>query len=176
MTFWTAGAAWYSLFYYDYYLHTLDENFLRNRALPFMVEAATFYEDFLFLDSVSHNLVFCPSYSPENHPSNSKSQTCINATMDIAAAKALFRDLIAASEHLGVNSDKLPLWKAMLQQMPAYQLNDDGELKEWMWKDLADNHSHRHASHLLGLFYRHDPEIMNSDSLREGVRRVIKKG
>lgn len=120
--------------------------------------------------------MFCPSYSPENHPSNSKSQACINATMDIAAAKALFRDLIAASEHLGVNSDKLPLWKAMLQQMPAYQLNDDGELKEWMWKDLADNHSHRHASHLLGLFYRHDPEIMNSDSLREGVRRVIKKG
>jgi len=175
MTFWTAGAAWYSLFYYDYYLHTLDENFLRDRALPFMTEAAAFYEDFLYTDSVSGKLVFCPSYSPENHPANSKSQACINATMDIAAAKALFRDIIAASEHLGVNGDKLPLWKTMLAQMPAYELNADGELREWTWKGLADNHKHRHASHLLGLYYRHDPEIMGSDSLREGVRRAIEK-
>lgn len=175
MTFWTAGAAWFSMFYYDYYLHTLDEDFLRDRALPFMTEAAAFYEVFLYADSTSGQLIFCPSYSPENHPANSKSQACVNATMDIAAAKALFRDIIAASEHLGVNGDKLPLWRAMLSKMPAYGLNADGELREWTWKDLADNHQHRHASHLLGLFYRHDPEIMGNDSLREGVRRAIEK-
>ncbi len=27
MTFWTVGAAWYSLFYYDYYLYTQDKDF-----------------------------------------------------------------------------------------------------------------------------------------------------
>lgn len=27
MTFWLAGAAWYSLFYYDYYMYTLDKDF-----------------------------------------------------------------------------------------------------------------------------------------------------
>ena len=47
MTFWLAGAAWYSLFYYDYYMYTLDKDFLRERALPFMEQAALFYEDFL---------------------------------------------------------------------------------------------------------------------------------
>jgi len=175
MTFWTAGAAWYSLFYYDYYLYTLDEDFLLKRALPFMTEAAAFYEDFLYQGEEGGRLIFCPSYSPENHPSNSKSQACVNATMDIAAAKALLRDVIAASEHTKTNQDRLPKWRRMLSLMPDYELNADGELREWTWKDLADNHSHRHASHLLGLYYRHDPEIMGSDSLREGVRRAIKK-
>jgi len=174
MTFWTAGAAWYSMFYYDYYLHTLDETFLRERALPFMMEAAAFYEDFLYRGA-DGRLVFCPSYSPENHPANSKSQACVNATMDIAAAKALLRDVIAANNHLGTNKDKIALWQRMLEQMPEYELNADGELREWTWKDLADSHEHRHASHLLGLFYRHDPDIMNNKVLVNGVRRAIER-
>lgn len=172
MTFWTAGAAWYSLFYYDYYLYTLDERFLRERALPFMTEAAAFYEDFL-IRGADGKWVFNPSYSPENHPGNSKSQACVNATMDIAVAKALLRDLLAASRHLGVNGDKIPVWEKMLADMPAYTLNSDGELREWTWRDLSDNHQHRHASHLIGLYYRHDPEIMSNPALVEGVRRAI---
>lgn len=174
MTFWTAGAAWYSMFYYDYYLHTLDERFLRERASPFMMEAAAFYEDFLYCGA-DGRLMFNPSYSPENHPANSGSQACINATMDIAAAKALLRDVISASNHLGVNKDKVGFWQRMLERLPQYELNADGELREWTWKDLADNHEHRHASHLLGLYYRHDPEIMNNKALIDGVRRAIER-
>lgn len=174
MTFWTAGAAWYSMFYYDYYLYTLDKEFLRNRALPFMMEAAVFYEDFL-LRGEDGRLLFCPSYSPENHPANNKSQACINATMDIAVAKALFRDLLEASELLQVNGEKIELWKNMLSSMPEYQVNDNGELREWCWKDLQDNHEHRHASHLIGLFYRHDPEIMASETLKKGVLKTIEQ-
>ena len=66
MTFWTVGAAWYAMFYYDYYLYTLDKEFLRKRALPFMEDAALFYEDFL-IEGEDGKLVFCPSYSPENN-------------------------------------------------------------------------------------------------------------
>ena len=172
MTFWTAGAAWYAMFYFDYYLHTLDRDFLRQRALPFMEEAAAFYDDFLTLDTDGHWL-FNPSYSPENHPGNSKSQACINATMDVMAAKGLYRDLIAAGQVLDLGAAKVAHWQAMLDRMPPYQLNADGELREWMWGDLTDNHRHRHASHLLGLFYQHDPEIMADSALREGCLRVV---
>lgn len=172
MTFWTAGAAWYAMFYYDYYLYTLEEQFLRNRALPFMEEAVLFYEDFLEEDSTGH-LMFNPSYSPENHPANSRSQACINATMDVMAAKSLLRDIIEASKHLGVNDGKISLWQSMLDRLPPYQLNGKGELREWMWDGLEDNHQHRHASHLLGLFYRNDPEIMGDERLKEGVRRAV---
>ena len=171
MTFWTAGAAWYSMIYYDYYLHTLDDDFLRSRAYPFMVEAAKFYDDFLTKDDEGH-FIFNPSYSPENHPRNSASQACINATMDIMAAKGLYRDLIDAAAVLGEDGSH---WKDMLAAMPPYLLNDDGELREWMWGGLSDNHRHRHASHLLGLFYQSDDEIMADSSLRDGCRKVIEQ-
>ncbi len=173
MTFWTAGAAWYSLFYYDYYLYTGDEKFLKERALPFMLESVQFYEDFLTDTDENGKLVFNPSYSPENNPKNSKSQACINATMDIALCKALLRDLISISEKKGIFGERLSRWKKMLAQMPDYQVNDNGELREWTWKDLQDNHQHRHASHLIGLYYRHDPEIMQSYSLRQGALNAL---
>lgn len=172
MTFWTMGAAWYSLFYYDYYLYTLDETFLRERALPFMEQAALFYEDFL-KEGANGKLIFNPSYSPENHPANSKSQACINATMEVMAANGLLRTIIEASETLGVNQDKIPLWKSMQEKMPPYELNSDGEIKEWMWGGLEDNHKHRHASHLFGLYDLHDPLIMQNKELIDGCKRAI---
>ena len=172
MTFWTAGAAWYSMFYYDYYLYTLDTTFLKNRALPFMEQSALFYEDFL-LEGTDGKYIFNPSYSPENNPSNSESQTCINATMDVMAANGLLRSLIEASRILGVNSEKIPVWENMLEKMPAYQLNEQGEIKEWMWKNLKDNHNHRHASHLWGLYDLHDPLIINNPDFFEGCKKAI---
>lgn len=172
MTFWTVGAAWYSLFYYDYYLYTLDEDFLRNRALPFMEQAALFYEDFL-VEGEDGKYIFNPSYSPENHPMNNPNQACINATMEVMGANGLFRTIIEASRILGVNEEKIPVWQSMLAKMPAYELNENGEIREWLWGDLQDNHQHRHASQLFGLYDLHDPLIMESDSLREGCKKAI---
>lgn len=172
MTFWTVGAAWYSLFYYDYYLYTQDKDFLRNRALPFMENAALFYEDFL-IEGEDGKYVFNPSYSPENHPENSPSQACVNATMEIMGVNGLLRTVIEASQILGVNQDKISKWKSMLAKMPPYELNKNGEIREWMWKDLEDNHKHRHASQLLGLYDLHDPLIMENEELRTGCKRVI---
>lgn len=172
MTFWVAGAPWYSMFYWDYYLYTRDREFLRRRALPFMEESVAFFEDFL-TEGADGKYIVNPSYSPENHPKNYKMQACINATMDIAAIKALLRAVIEASRTLGANSDRIPAWQAMLDKMPAYGNNADGEFREWLWTDMEDNHEHRHASHLIGLYDLHDPEIMQSRELRQGALKAI---
>lgn len=174
MTFWTAGSAWLSSFYYDYYLYTGDKKFLKERALPFMEQAAMFYEDFL-IEGENGEYIFVPSYSPENNPKNSPYQACVNATMDVMVTNALLKNLICASELLNVNGDKLLKWCTMLEKMPKYQLNDDGELREWLWANLVDNHEHRHASHLLGLYDLRDSQIMNSPKLIQGCENVIQK-
>lgn len=174
MTFWTAGAAWYSLLYYDYYLYTLDKKFLKERALPFMEQAVLFYEDFL-TEGTDGKFIFNPSYSPENNPLNSNYQACINATMDVMAANGLLRVLIETSRILGVNQDKIIKWVAMQKKMPAYELNSDGEIREWLWKDLLDNHKHRHASQLFGLYDLQDPLIMQNPEIRMGCKRAINK-
>jgi alpha-L-fucosidase 2 len=174
MTFWTAGAAWYAMYYYDYYLYTGDKEFLRNRAMPFMEKAAKFYEDFL-IKGTNGKYMFIPSYSPENNPSNNSSQACINATMDVMAANQLLTNCIAASDTLGINADKVAKWKQMLADMPPYEVNKDGVLREWMWPGIEENQAHRHVSHLYGLFDMMDPIIKNDTALQTACRNVIEQ-
>ncbi|MEI6141498.1 MAG: glycoside hydrolase family 95-like protein, partial [Mariniphaga sp.] len=161
MTFWTAGAGWAAQFYYDYYLYTGNRDFLLKRALPFMKEAALFYEDFL-VEGPDGKLLFSPSYSPENNPGNSKSQACINAAMDIGVARELLNNCIAASQTLGVGTANVKRWKVMLAKMPDYLINDKGGIKEWSTPLLEDNDAHRHCSHLYAL-YNGLPEEIAAD-------------
>ncbi|MGN6644314.1 MAG: glycosyl hydrolase family 95 catalytic domain-containing protein, partial [Verrucomicrobiota bacterium] len=174
MTFWTAGAGWAAHFFYDYYLHTGDREFLREHALPFMKEAALFYENFL-VTGPDGNYLFSPSYSPENNPANSPSQACINATMDISVAKELLRNCIAACQTLDIDPGKVRQWQAMLARMPEYQINADGALKEWTTPLLEDNYAHRHASHLYALFDGLPEEIATNAPLRKAFQVAIEK-
>jgi len=67
------------------------------------------------------------------HPGNSGSQATINATMDIAIAKDVLRNLIVASAALNINADRVESWKALLRGLPAYAVDEDGALAEWAW-------------------------------------------
>ncbi|GIH89599.1 glycoside hydrolase family 95-like protein [Planobispora siamensis] len=169
LTFWTAGAGWLARLYHDHYAHTGDTDFLRDRGLPFMTEAAVFYEDFLTEDGD-----FVPSYSPENTPADGDSQACVNATMDVAVTRDLLRNLVHACEVLGLDHAR---WRRLLDRLPGYRIAPTGELAEWIGTRkgtdgadhsqhaaggeaagaVEDNHAHRHASHLYPLWYERDP-------------------
>jgi hypothetical protein len=164
MTFWTAGAGWAAQFFFDYYLYTGDRDFLLNRALPFMKEAALFYEDFLMEDP-DGKLLFSPGYSPENHPANIPSQACINAAMDIGVARELLNNCISSSRILGIGNEDVKRWKTMLAKMPDYLINEKGAVKEWSTPLLDDNDAHRHASHLYALLNGLPEEIAANAAL-----------
>jgi hypothetical protein len=170
--FWVGGAAWAAHFFYDYYLYTGDREFLAEHALPFMENAALFFEDYLY-EGPDGKYVFSPTQSPENSPANTKSQGTFNATMDVAAAKELLGNLIAASGELGVNQDKIALWKTMLTKMPPYMISEDGVLKEWLTPRLEDNLRHRHSSQLYPLYDGMPEEIAKDPELQAAFRRII---
>jgi len=170
--FWVAGAAWAAHFFHDYWLYTGDRKFLAGHALPFMEKAALFFEDYLY-EGPDGKYVFSPTQSPENDPSNTRSQVTFNATMDVAAAKELLRNTIAASRELNVNRDKIPVWEKMLAKMPEYLINGDGAVMEWLTPKLADNYDHRHNSQLYALFDGMPEEIAKSPKLQAAFKRVI---
>jgi hypothetical protein len=170
--FWVAGAAWAAHFFYDHYLYTGDKEFLEEHALPFMEKAALFFEDYLYEGS-DGIYVFSPTQSPENWPGNTNSQGTFNATMDVAVAKELLTNLIAASSELGVNQDKIALWESMLEKMPPYMINDEGIIKEWLTPKLENNDEHRHSSQLYPLYDGMPREIADSPELREAFRKSI---
>jgi hypothetical protein len=174
MTFWTAGAGWCARFYYDYWQYTGDREFLAERAFPFMQEAGRFWEDFMVTDDAGA-LHFCPSYSPENAPRNTGAQACCDATMDVAVAKDLYRNLVTCGELLGVDGDLLNKWAGFVARLPRYRVNDEGALAEWIDPRFEDNYEHRHSSHLYPVMYEVDPEISGDERLWEAAREAVRR-
>lgn len=170
--FWVGGAAWAAHFFYDYYLYTGDRKFLAEHALPFMEKAGLFFEDYLY-QGPDGKYVFSPTQSPENTPGNTNSQGTFNATMDVAAAKELLNNLIAGSNFLGVNKDKIGTWQMMLKKMPDYLVSEEGVVKEWLTPKLADQLNHRHSSQLYALYDAMPEEIANNPQLKAAFKRMI---
>ncbi|MDA0989173.1 MAG: glycoside hydrolase N-terminal domain-containing protein, partial [Verrucomicrobia bacterium] len=172
---WTAGAGWLAQLFYDYWLFTGDREFLANRAIPFLQEVARFYEDFLFEDA-DGRYVFAPSLSPENKPAVEKSSAVtINAAMDIAVAKEVLSNLCDACDTLGVEAEGVAKWRGMIARMPAYMINADGALKEWLHPDLLDNYHHRHQSHIYPVFPGFEVNLEDSPELFEAARVAVEK-
>jgi hypothetical protein len=78
--------------------------------------------------------------------------------MDVVAVKGLFRDLGRPTE-----------------QLPRYRIDDDGALAEWCWPGLSGNHEHRHASHLYGLWYEPDPDLVDDPALAAAAACSIRR-
>ncbi len=172
--FWTAAAGWLAQHFYDYYLFTGDLEFLRNRAIPWLREVAWFYEDFLF-DGDDGRLVFCPSVSPENRPGNGNSMITINATMDVAVCREVLTNLCDACAVLSMDSEGIQRWQSMLARLPAYEINADGAIKEWLHPFFEDNYHHRHQSHLYPVFPGLEITEENNPVLFEACRVAVEK-
>lgn len=140
--------------FWEHYLVTGDEDFLRNRVVPAYKQLALFYEDFLAATDDHGNYIFVPSISPENVPRNRKPSGpgLVNATMDIAVCREVLCNLIQASQILDGDGDSVTKWRAMLAKMPPYLLENDGTLKEWAWPTMEEHYNHRHISHLYGVW------------------------
>jgi alpha-L-fucosidase 2 len=152
--YWISAGGWLLRQFWDYYLVTGDMEFLSNRVVPAYKELAQFYEDFLTVTDKDGNYIFVPSISPEHSPRSTdpSGPVLINATMDIAVCREVLTNLIQASEVLGTDTENVSKWKTMLDKLPPYLVEADGTLKEWAWPTLQEHYSHRHVSHLYGVW------------------------
>ncbi len=171
---WTAAAGWIGQHFYDSYLFTGDLGFLRDRAVPWLKEVALYYEDFL-QSGEDGGLLFVPSVSPENRPSNCNSMQTMNATMDVAVCREVLTNLCDACEELGIEPEGVARWRAMLRRLPEYQVNADGALREWLHPAFDDNYHHRHQSHLYPVFPGLEVTEESDPALFEACRIAVEK-
>ncbi|HEX8833749.1 MAG TPA: glycoside hydrolase N-terminal domain-containing protein, partial [Abditibacteriaceae bacterium] len=146
---WTAGAGWMAQHWWEHWLVSGDREFLRTRTLPWLQETAAFYLDFVEVrDGVAH---FSPSISPENPPLG-KSLTVADATMDVVVCRETLTNLLEALRVLEETDVEEERYRQLLVALPPYEVNAEGGLREWLHPDLPDCQTHRHMSHLYGLF------------------------
>lgn len=150
--YWLSAGGWCVRPFWDHYLVTGDMDFLRNHVVPAYKDLAQFYEDFLTVTDKNGNYTFVPSFSPENNPGNLDPgcMAVINTSMDITVCREVLGNLVEACELLGIESDSVPKWKAIVAKLPPHLLEPDGSMKEWAWPTLGERYDHRHISHLYG--------------------------
>lgn len=144
--FWQPEAgAWLAQHYYEHYLFSKDEKFLRQRAYPLMKSASEFWLDFLVKDKRDGLWVVNPSFSPEQGNFTAGSAMSQQIVVD------LFRNTIEAAKILGDKKFAAVLDKKMAKLDQGVRVGQWGQLQEWK-EDIDDKtNQHRHISHLYAL-------------------------
>nr|WP_262904644.1 glycoside hydrolase N-terminal domain-containing protein [Hymenobacter lucidus] len=142
---WVTGAAWLTQPVWEHYQFTQDQAFLR-REYPVMKAAAEFFVDFLVKDERTGWLISTPSNSPEH------GGLVAGPTMDHQIIRELFRNTTAAAQVLGVDADFQQVLTEKARQLAPNQIGKHGQLQEWLEDKDDPADTHRHVSHLWGVF------------------------
>ena len=140
---------------FDIYRYNRDDDYLR-RVFETIKGAVVFMLDYL----VPHRepdgteyLVTCPATSPENVNHRTGSNLSYATAFDISLIYELFIDYIEAAKHLGTGLEILEEVESALAKLPpAVRIGKWGQICEWNADDDDYNDSHRHLSHLVGLY------------------------
>jgi alpha-L-fucosidase 2 len=150
---WAMGGAWLCQDLYRHYEYTGDQKFLREKALPLMKGAAQFLLGWL-VEGPGGYLVTNPASSPENtFTLNGKAlEVSMATTMDIAITRDLFSNTIRTLEILNTEPEFKAKLQSALTRLYPYHIGQYGQLQEWYLDWDSPKDTHRHLSHLFGLF------------------------
>ena len=180
---WISSGGWLCQHFWDYYRYTGDTELLKSDILPFMHEVGQFYLDYA-IGEPDEPVQLIPSVSPENTPKNfmpkyfheNMGHICPavrNATMDFAIMKETLTHLLEGMDITGMYLSEREEYLQLLNRIPAYQINEDGAVSEWMDPELHDNYYHRHLSHLYPVFPGNEINAYNSPELFDAFRQAV---
>ncbi len=180
---WMTGGAWVCAHLWQHYLYTGDKKFLKE-VFPIMKGAAKFLDEMLVKEPVTGWYVICPSVSPENahsvaEPSEAdylkarKKNVTAGVSMDNELVFELFNNIISASKILNEDLSLAAHYSDRLKLMAPMQIGRWGQLQEWMkdWDDPED--THRHVSHLYGLFPGNEISPYRTPDLFDAARTSL---
>lgn len=141
-------AAWMAQMMWRYYRFTMDDGFLRDRAYPFMKGAMRVYEALLLDDGTAWHLPM--GVSAEFYFGARWGR---DASFQLAVIHALARGLAEASGILEVDAADRARWADIDARLPLACTADVGLGEEILiWEGQPLDQSHRHHSHLAGIF------------------------
>ena len=168
-----AAVPWILQNVYEYYEYTLDKEYLRDKIYPILKEQAAFYEQILIEDA-NGRLVTSPAYSSEHGPRTEGN------TYENSLVWQLFKDCIEAAQALGVDEEKQVEWAAKMEKLNPIEIGSEGQIKEWYhettWGSAGGDLTHRHMSHLLGLFPGDLISVDNNEFMDAAIISLLKRG
>ncbi len=141
------NGAWVAQSFYLRWRHTMDESFLRGRALPFCREIATTLAS--LLEPGADGFLDLPmSTSPEIHDNTPRAWLEPNSNYDQALMAWLFGAVAEMSAAVGDSTDAAR-WTGLREALGPLHVGEDGALTFARGESYAE--SHRHFSHLMAI-------------------------
>jgi alpha-L-fucosidase 2 len=170
---WPMGGAWMCVQLWDRYDYGRDKRYLAE-IYPLMRGACEFFLDVLVPHPDKGWLVTNPSMSPENshHPGQ---MLCAGPTMDMQILRDLFDRTARAAEVLGGDATFRSEITATRARLAPNQIGGAGQLQEWLedWDTTAPEPTHRHVSHLYGLYPSGQVDVHTTPELAAAARRSL---
>jgi alpha-L-fucosidase 2 len=172
------GGAWLCQHLWEHYLFTKDKEFLK-KAYPIMRGSALFFTDMLIAEPKNGWLVTAPSNSPENgyrlKGSDKTLHIVMGPTVDEQIVRYLFDSVINASKVLQTDSEfRKDLIEKRAKLAPT-RIGSDGRVMEWLDEYEEPEPTHRHVSHLWGLYPGNEITLEKSPDLAEASRKTLEK-
>jgi len=177
----TTGGAWLTTHLWEHYLYTMDRKFLED-VYPVIKGSVQFFMDFLVEHPNGKWLITNPSTSPENTPNDNTAEVffdvvtgyyssgttiCAGSSMDMQILYDLFGYYIDATRILGKEDDFSDCVAEARKRLVPPQTGKMGNLQEWADDWPPKEKSHRHFSHMYGLYpgnvlsAKRTPEFIN---------------
>jgi alpha-L-fucosidase 2 len=160
---------WLAQHFYLHWIYTKDENFLREKAYPWINDVAVYLDEISVKDEKGVRKLPISS-SPEIHDNSIKAWFPQTTNFDLAFIRWTFEKAAELATELGKKEDATK-WKSKLQQWPAFALDNDGGLA------FAPGHpyveSHRHFSHLVGWHPLGVIDWSNSPKEQETIKSTL---
>ncbi len=113
-----SDAAFAALNFIWQYQYTQDLAFLRTAAYPYLCEVGDFWEDYLRFEGGRY-VITSDSIHEGSGPD-------MNPLLSLGLVRTLFANLISMSEDLGVDEDRRPTWRHILDRLSDYPLQERG--------------------------------------------------
>lgn len=140
-------SSWLSHHYYLQWRYSMDKNFLKERAYPWIAAAAGYLEKLTVVNK--NGLRKLPiSSSPEINGNNLTAWFPQNTNYDLSLMVFNFKAAKELALELGLKN-KAAHWDSILQQFPALSLSETNALNIAPGFPYAE--SHRHFSHLMSI-------------------------
>jgi alpha-L-fucosidase 2 len=172
-----SGSAWLCQHLWDHWLFTGDKKFLA-RIYPILKGSAQFYSDLLIAEPKNQWLVTAPSHSPENAfllPDGQRANVCLGPTIDQQLLRYLFHATIESAKILGLTSEEAFTTELAAQRarLAPTRIGTDGRIMEWLEAYPEAEPTHRHISHLWGLYPGHEISVRHSPELAVAARQSL---
>ena len=141
-------AAWLAHHFYLHWKYSGNDDFLKNRAYPYLRDVAVFSEAFTDKKDADGKRTFPLSSSPEIHDNRPAAWFHTPTNYDLGLTRWLFKTAAEMADLLGKMEDAAR-WRKVLAELPELSVDANGALM--IAKGHPLNESHRHFSHLMAI-------------------------